>query len=57
VPPSSVTAVSSGRPSFAVFVPDDDAFKDFREKSGLTIEEFLASPDARAILANHANPG
>jgi len=57
VPPSSVTAVSSGRPSFAVFVPDDDAFKDFREKSGLTIEEFLASPDTRAILANHAIPG
>jgi uncharacterized surface protein with fasciclin (FAS1) repeats len=41
-----------------VFVPDDDAFKDFRDKSGSTIEAFL-TPDSRswAILANHVVRG
>ena len=55
---SSAAAVRFRRPSFAVFVPDDEYLVDFVvTKSGTTVEAFLASSDSWAILANHVVRG
>jgi hypothetical protein len=51
---SAAAAVHFCRPSFTVFVPDDEYLVDFVvTKSGSTVEAFLASSDSWAILANH----
>jgi hypothetical protein len=54
---SAAAAVRFRRPSFAVFVPDDEYLVDFVAKSGTTVEAFLASSDSWAILANHVVSG
>jgi len=40
-----------------VFAPDNAAFTAFLEKSGMTAEQILASPDLAGILGNHVVAG
>jgi uncharacterized surface protein with fasciclin (FAS1) repeats len=44
-------------PYFTVFAPDNAAFAAFLVLSGLTMEQILASPDLKTILANHVVQG
>uniref|UniRef100_A0A7S0SLI9 FAS1 domain-containing protein n=1 Tax=Mantoniella antarctica TaxID=81844 RepID=A0A7S0SLI9_9CHLO len=42
---------------YTVFAPDNAAFTAFLEKSGMTAEQILASPDLAGILGNHVVAG
>ena len=42
---------------FTLFAPVNEAFTDFLKTSGLTVEEVLANPDLKEILAHHVVEG